>query len=452
MRYDVAIVGGGFSGSLVAAHLARHGGPDLSVCMFEPSELGRGAAYGTRHRDHLLNTRASAMSAFPDEPDHFVRWIGARAKPDDFVSRTLYGDYVAEIAHRAFEHPYFAIVPERVVAAELAGSGGFLVTTASGQWFSAETLVLATGNPAPNDDFLPRGLLDHPGYVADPWRTDYRRVAGDVLLIGSGLTALDVLVALEASGHRGSVHVVSRHGRFPEVHADGLAPCDAVPVLDATDARSLVRSFRRQVRDAAERGVDWRVVVDAIRPEGETLWKRLSAAERRRFDRHLRTKWERHRHRAPQQADAARRRYRQSGRLFVRAGRIIGFAGGSVKVEPAAGAPLRLRPDWIVNCTGPGRSRRLLADPLLAGLLQNGIASPEQLGYGIGVDGDLGVVGADGRSVRGLWVSGPLARGARFEATAVPELRVMAQLVAAKALAALDDIPEASASGTVAHA
>jgi uncharacterized NAD(P)/FAD-binding protein YdhS len=445
IRCDVAIVGGGFSGSVVAAQLARRTGPDFSALMFEPEEAGRGAAYGTRHGEHALNTRAAAMSAFPDDPNHFVRWLGARAAPQDFVSRRIYGDYVAEIAGRAFERPRFAAIKNRVTSIVRSDGFGFGLQTASGANFEARSVVLATGNAPPNVDVLPAQAVEHPGYVADPWRFDYRPVGGTVLLVGSGLTALDVLVALEASGHRGIVHVVSRRGRFPETHAEGVRPYDVVPVLDTSDARGVLRSFRQHVRDAQTRGFDWRAVVDAIRPECEALWKRLPVGEQRRFDRHLRTHWERYRHRAPLHVDAARERYARSGRLRVYAGRLSAFEAGSATIAVAGGERVVLRPDWIVNCTGPGRNRRLFAREPLATMRDEGILTPEALGLGVRVTGDLVAIDAAGKPVDGLWVLGPLAKGSRFEATAVPELRVMAQAVAIGLLQAFSR--EAAAGG-----
>ena len=101
IELDVAVVGGGFSGCALAANLARSAPPGFSFALFEPEALGRGAAYGTIHHEHLLNTRAHAMSLFSGEPDHFVRWLGPRGAPSDFVSRRLYGEYVGEVAARA---------------------------------------------------------------------------------------------------------------------------------------------------------------------------------------------------------------------------------------------------------------------------------------------------------------------------------------------------------------
>lgn len=431
---DVAIVGGGFSGAMVAVNLARLAGLECSVRTFEPGELGRGAAYGTRCPAHLLNTRAAAMSAFADDPAHFVRWLGGRASPEAFVARGLYGDYVAELAARAFERPRFARIRERVVSITRSGSQ-YALRTASGATFAARAVVLATGNAPPDDAALPAAVVGHAGYVADPWRFDYGTAAGDVLVIGSGLTALDVLLALEAAGHRGNLFVVSRRGRFPETHARGVLPPDVTPVLETADARALLRSFRCRIRDARARGVDWRSVVDAVRPECETLWKHLAPKERRRFDRHLRCRWERHRHRAPLQTDAVRLRYLAAGRLAVYAGYVAAAAEGFVTIGTVRGTHV-VRPRWIVNCTGPGR-RRVFGDPLLGQMLADDLATPEPLGLGIRVDAGLGVVGRRGDRVPGLWAVGPLARGSRFEATAVPELRTMAQEVAVRALSDL---------------
>ncbi|MGB8520633.1 MAG: FAD/NAD(P)-binding protein [Candidatus Tumulicola sp.] len=438
IRCDVAIVGGGFSGAMVAAHLARNGGSNVGVRLFEAGEdeIGRGAAYGTPHPQHLLNTRASAMSAYPGAPDHFVRWLGSNASPDAFLSRRCFGDYVAEIARNAFALPTFTTVRDLVVSVVRDGDL-YVVTTACGARFSARAVVLATGNALPNDDFLPAELTGYGRYVGDPWRFDYSRVRGDVLVIGSGLTAIDALVAMDSGGHRGMIHIVSRHARFPETHAERLERYEVVPVLDAGDARSLVRSFRRQIAEAGRRGYDWRAVVDAIRPEAETIWRRLSAVEQCRFDRHLRAAWERHRHRVPLEVDATRRRYLRSGRLVVHAGRVAEFRSSTVFVEARDGSVLRLRPEWILNCTGTGRRRRIFGDPLIAGLVRDGLALPDPLGLGIRVDPDDAVVTAGRSEPKTMWVVGPLARGSRFESTAVPELRTAAESVARRALDAI---------------
>jgi uncharacterized NAD(P)/FAD-binding protein YdhS len=429
IEVDAVVVGGGFSGAAVAAQLARRTPPDFSLALFEPNELGRGAAYGTRHDEHLLNTRAGMMSLFPDDPSHFVRWLGARADPQAFISRRAYGAYVNEIARQAFERPRFTHVADRVRRVERRGRREYVVESGIGTRFLARDVVLATGNPPPNGGFLPLEIQLHPGYIDDPWRCDYRRVGGHVLVIGSGLTALDVLVALETSGHRGVVHILSRRGRFPNVHAE-VAPYDVIPALDTRDARALLRSFRLHVREAAQRGFDWRSVVDALRPEAEAIWRRLSLVERRRFERHLRVHWERHRHRAPQQVDAVRQRYHDAQRLFVYAGTIAEVRRGSVTIALRNGETAEVRPDWIVNCTGVGGAKAMRKDPMLAEMFADGLISAAPGNLGLLTTSSLGAVGRANVPTDGLWIAGPPVRGSRFEATAVPELRVMAELVA----------------------
>jgi uncharacterized NAD(P)/FAD-binding protein YdhS len=435
-RIDVAVIGGGFSGCAIAANIARGGDTSTSLALFEPAELGRGAAYGTSHPEHLLNTRAHQMSLYSGDPDHFVRWLGARAGRMDFVSRRLYGEYVAEVARHALELSRFMHVPDRVASVRRAGDQ-FTVETSCGIQFDARTVAIATGNALPNDEFLPLEARLHPGYVADPWRFDYRVVGGHVLVVGSGLSALDVLVALRGCGHRGTVHVLSRHGRFPEVHAD-VAPYDVVPALDASSALAVLRSFRRHVEDAARRGFDWRAVVDAVRPEGEAIWRRLPENERLRFERHLRSLWERRRHRAPQEVDAARHEYERSGRLFTHAGRITQMERGTATIELCSGAALQLRPDWIVNCVGLGRISGLARNPLLRGLFTDGSISADSRRVGLRVHSSLAAMDAAGNPVAGLFIVGSAVRGSRFEATAVPELRVVAEQAAAEILATLN--------------
>lgn len=254
-----------------------------------------------------------------------------------------------------------------------------------------------------------------------------------MLVLVSGLTALDVLVALKGCGHRGTVHVLSRRGRYPEVH-ETVAPYDVIPALDTRGARALLRSFRSHVDEAARRGFDWRAVVDSLLREVEAIWRRLEYVERRRFERHLRTHWERRRHRAPKQVDAVREEYQRAGRLRNYAGRLSSMTRGTATIALRDAANVELRPDWIVNASGVGRVSAMKRDPLLTSMLTKGIISSDTGGIGLRVRHDLSVIDAIGNAVPGLWIVGPAVRGSRFEATAVPELRVMAELAAAAIL------------------
>src|SRR5687768_5859393 len=93
---DVAIVGGGFSGTMAAARLARAG--QSAVLIESAGRAGRGVAYSTREAVHLLNVPAAKMSAWAEAPDDFVdQGHDAGA----FVQRREFGAYLTSILERA---------------------------------------------------------------------------------------------------------------------------------------------------------------------------------------------------------------------------------------------------------------------------------------------------------------------------------------------------------------
>src|SRR3954469_20149363 len=92
-RRTVAVVGGGCAGVLAARERLR--GTADRVVLIEAGEPGGGLAYGSARPWHLLNSRAGAMSADPDDPGHFVRWAGCG--PEDFRPRQEYGSYLRSV-------------------------------------------------------------------------------------------------------------------------------------------------------------------------------------------------------------------------------------------------------------------------------------------------------------------------------------------------------------------
>lgn len=418
----VAVVGGGCSGVLATLALLRRS--DVTVVLVEPGEAGGGVAYGAAREWHLLNSRAGAMSADPDDPGHFARWAGVA--PEEFVPRQRFGSYLRDVlAAAVVAHPgRFRQVRAR--AADLRPGPSVLLD--DGGELHVDHVVLAVGNPiggAPAG--LPDAILEHGSYVPDPWQpgaVESLPAGRPVLLIGTGLTAVDVALTLTADAGR-SVVAVSRRGLLPLTHTAVAAPVFK-PALD--DCASL-REVIRVVREAAGEAGDWRAVVDGLRPDLDRLWGALTPAERDAFLRHLARPWECHRHRmAPQVADRVAA-LRRDGRLRIRDGGIrsaaVGRDGGLV-VELVSG---ELAVGGIVNCAGPGRLPGA-ADPLTAGLLARGTVRVGPHGLGLDIDPTGRLIGADGRTHRGLWVLGPLRRGARWETTAVPEIRDQARRLA----------------------
>jgi uncharacterized NAD(P)/FAD-binding protein YdhS len=419
VRRTVAVVGGGCSGVLVTREILGRTGDD--VVMIEPGEPGGGVAYGAARPWHLLNSRAGAMSADPDDPAHFVRWSGAA--PDEFVPRAAYGRYLRSVLDAVAGSGRFDRRVARVTGVR-PGPAGCTVTLDSGGELRADHVVLATGNPSGTEpSAVPAALREHPAYVADPWRPGaLDAVPADVpaLLVGTGLTAVDVALTLTASGRTAPVVAVSRRGLLPLSHAATAAP----PRLPDLDDCARLRDVIRTVRAAAGESGDWRAVVDGMRPHLDRLWGALTPAEQEAFLRHLARPWECHRHRMPPAVADRIAALRRTGELEVRAGGIrdVRAGGGGLTVTLSDGA---VTVGAVINCAGPGRLPAS-ADPLTAVLLGAGLARVGPHGLGLDVDPAGRLVAADGVPHGRLWLVGPLRRGTLWETTAMPEIRAQA--------------------------
>jgi len=448
----IAIIGGGYSGSMVAVHLVRMGVRDRVVLIDRGARPARGVAYGTPTDIHLLNVPAARMSALADEPGHFLQWASARSgrdvAPDAFLPRRLYGEYLGDLLAEAERRGPLRVVRGQATDAEPVGGGSWRIHVAQGEPIEAGRVVLALGNFAPGDPPVREGagFYRHERYERDPWSPGAIRSVGrdeDVLLIGTGLTMLDVALSLVEQGHRGLIHAVSRRGLLPRAHLERPLEVGPGPGAQAwlgvePTSRSLLRAVRRAVDETAERG-DWRGVIDSIRPVTAALWQRLSEREQRRFVRHLRPWWDVHRHRASGAIMVQIGSMIDEGRLRLSAGRLAGWRAHDGGVEAlvrakGSGEVRTLRVGRVLNCTGPECDVERVGDPLVVRLRERGLIRRDPLGLGVATTGDGAIIDAEGRADGGLHAIGPWRRPWLWETTAVPELSVQARDMARQLL------------------
>lgn len=414
----VAIVGAGLSGSLLAALLAARGRD--CVLIERSGVFGLGLAYSTTNDSHRLNVRSGRMSAIAEEPDHFIDWLGRTghwdADPNAFAPRRVYGLYVQDLLDQAERNGSASIdrINDEVTAITDEG-----VRLADGRSVHADQIVLATGNP------VPRSAGARPGVVNDPWASDALDAIesnDDVVILGSGLTMIDVVLELEDRGWTGRATAISRRGLLPRPH-------DAVQAHPA-DRQSPEAPLSRRVRAFRARAAEigWGVAMDELRAGNADLWAALSPSERSRFLRHLRPWWDVHRHRVA--TDVARRieALIAAGRLQVRAGRLdrIDPAPGGVLVawRPRGEAVTQtIQARALIDCTGPGVDPARADDALTRQLLATGQARPDPLHLGLDVDGDGRLLSSDGTPSDRITVLGPPSRAAFWEIIAVPDVR-----------------------------
>jgi uncharacterized NAD(P)/FAD-binding protein YdhS len=443
----IAIVGAGFCGTMAAVHLARAGPRGLArVLLIERN--GRrvgGVAYGTSSSSHTLNVPAGRMSAFDDDPDHFLRHLRRREPAltgGSFVPRAAYGAYLDATLREARER---SSVPVLHVAGEAvdvrASDRGMTVALGDGRLVEAERVLLAVGNYPPADLRAVGPIAASIRYVRDPWAPDALELdrREPVLLLGTGLTACDLALALRDADHVGAIHAVSRRGLLPQPHRASPQPpphLDPPPTLAdwPPTALGLLRALRREVREGEGRGADWRDVLTSIRHDTQELWQRLDLDERRRFLAHLRPYWETHRHRSSPETALAIDTMIADGAMEITAGTVDACredAGGiDVAVRRRGGGLVTLRVGKVINCTGSDTDLERVGDPLVAALRRAGTIRPDPLGLGVDTDADGRVIAASGRPSGRLFLAGPLRKGRLWEHTAVPELRVEARRLA----------------------
>ncbi|HEY1434442.1 MAG TPA: FAD/NAD(P)-binding protein, partial [Thermoanaerobaculia bacterium] len=256
----IVVIGGGFSGTAVAAHLLRRGAPARVVLANRFGPIGRGVAYGTRLEAHVLNVPAGGMSALPEDRDHFVRWARTRddaIRGDTYVSRRVYGEYLESLLREAEHHAPRAGRLERLVGVardiEIRPNGDAAEVVFAGARILADHVVLALGNYSPSNPAAVGGeFYDGDRYVRDPWvrgSLDVVRPGEAVLMLGTGLTMMDIALDLASRGVRLPLFAVSRLGLLPRAHRAGLAPGGPEALPPGLDAppRSIAR-YARLVR------------------------------------------------------------------------------------------------------------------------------------------------------------------------------------------------------------
>lgn len=452
----VAIVGVGFSGAMVAVQLvckaARSGLPMDLVMLDRQTSIAEGAAYRTPDARHLLNVPASGMSAWPDRADDFLEWARQRdpsVAPYSFMPRRTYGEYLRTTFLDAIAKagPRVSVEIRRVEAEaiEQRGKRGWRIHCVESQPIEADAVVLATGHRPLADPLSRSWAGSRARYIEDPWSSlMLTAIEKDesVCLLGTGLTAIDVLQSLGGSTRSVPVMALSRRGLLPAAHTLALLPRIEPkdwlePLLRAESEitiRALTRNIGRAIREANLAGQNGQQVIDGLRPHISHIWKALPPRERSRFLRHARTFWEVARHRMAPAVAQEVKAATDAGLFCVAAARILSARGdmdGATLTVRRRGRTVHEshRFDWIINCTGPGTGRESGFPPSIAGLIDAKCleVDPERLGVRSTPNGQAVV---DGRVIEDLLLVGSLRKADNWESTAVPELRLQAALAA----------------------
>lgn len=445
----VAIIGGGFSGTTIAYHLANQTEPgDVEIVVIEPRQrLGGGLAYSTDDPAHRINVPAAKMTMISAEPEHFARWLSKDAenakdslartvKGDDFPQRSVFGRYVYGHIQPFLQSGRVSHITSTALGLAPAG-GRHGIVLADGRILSADIVVIATTHPLPSVPSALQPLIGTPRFIADPYAPDALRAiepGHSVLVVGTGLTAADIIASLDRRGHRGPITALSRHGYRSRGHAE--KPADPLGTFGSdSTAHSLLQTARVALAQAKREGASWHPVLDALRDQAPAIWNALPILERRRLVRHLRALWDVHRFRIAPQVEEVLDRRLQEKTLAIRAASLqsASHTGGqfSVFTRPrhSTGIETDLY-DAVIITTGPAHTAIGRNNPLVQSLFEQGLLSIDPIGLGLNTAPTGHAIGANGNPDETIYIGGPLARGTFGELMGVPEVTRYAEFIA----------------------
>jgi uncharacterized NAD(P)/FAD-binding protein YdhS len=266
-----------------------------------------------------------------------------------------------------------------------------------------------------------------------------------MVLIGSGLTMVDVLLSARRDGFQGNAVVVSRRGQLPRTHAPkGVVP-QQVAIPHSKRVSLLAASIRIACEMAESGGTPWQAIINGLRPSIQNIWQGLPREEQARFLRHLRPFWDAHRHRLPMEVHGRLRAEFDEGRAVLLRGAVkeVAREGArfAVSLQKRGAQHLEtITTDLAYDCSG---FRPDLDQPLITSVLAQGLACSDAHRLGLVVERNGQVIGARGEVTNGLFAIGPLCQGTLWEINAVPEIVTQADQ-AAQSLACLYEVMPAA--------
>jgi uncharacterized NAD(P)/FAD-binding protein YdhS len=453
MAQNIAIIGGGFSGVMVAINLLQKSTYPLNIYLVEHrNKLGEGIAYGTRSNHHLLNVPAGKMSAFVDQHDNFLQWLNINypnqlITSDTFVTRRFYSEYLRSILQDAQQNARAGVLLYPVLDKAIAidkTPRNLIITLKSGEQLSVDQSVLALGNFPPQNPSISNPLFYQSSrYVPWAWSEPQLPLISThepLLLIGSGLTAIDIIATLKEQNHQGKIYVISRRGLFPQPHAKVEPfPPFLTPESAPKTTRELVHKIREAIDNAAQKGYNWRAVIDSLRVETQSIWNHLPLPEQARFLRHVQPYWEVLRHRIAPHIYQQIQELLNNQQVIFYAGRILEYSEKPDHVDVIIRQRrhqelLNLRVSLVINCTNSVGDYQKLNNPLLVNLFKSGLIRSDSLNLGLDVTKTGALIDQKGEISQYLYTLGTACKGCRWETTAVREIREQAENLATELL------------------
>ena len=453
---SIGIIGGGFSGTMVAVNLIKKATEPLELIIINEKEtFNKGIAYNPYSKRQLLNVMASKMSAFADEPDHFLNWTLQRQEfknydkelfGNSFLPRYLYGLYLEDIWKNAEIEALEKGIKIRVIETSVLDFDVFPenveLLLGNEEKIMVDYCVIATGNAVPkNPEIINKKFYESKNYFQNPWKSETVENLDStkpVLIIGNGLTMVDTVLGLLEKGFHNDIYSLSPNGFniLPHRH-HGVKYNRLVEELHE-DIRlaDLVRLFNKHIKIIRHLGISAEPLIDSMRPFTQKIWRSLTIEEKQLFMAKLRHLWGVARHRIPLHIHDKLQQMRIDGKLHILSGKMkdITESKEGVKVtfhDKKSHLEKEIIVGRIINCTGPDTNIMNFEKSFLKNCLLKGIITQDELKLGINADVEsFQVINAQHKNEPRVLTLGGNLKGMLWESTAVNEIRKQAENLA----------------------
>jgi uncharacterized NAD(P)/FAD-binding protein YdhS len=417
-KIEIAIIGGGASGVIAAIRLLETLGERAHITIFESKKsLAEGRAYSTQEPTHLLNVPVEKMDYSIHHPLDFKSWLEKnhysvfQTKYYPFVPRNLYAQYLRERLKEVEKKVGLSIrwLKKRVNKIKETAQGWKLSDLEGSTWEFSFCLC-ASGY---QEDFGREALKLSKKFesnLLNAYDSDRIREISpneNVLLIGAGLSAVDVWRQLKDQGHKAHITFFSRHGLFPLSHGEAGAAIK----LEDLKGKSVSDIYLYLKKVKAQLKLTWATVADSLRPQISTLWTSFSESQKMQFLNRYKPYWEIIRHRLPAPVHAELSDDLNSKNISILKGRIIETRTRGDEIEliyKYQSQTFSLKTHHLVIATGAKIEQSELSFELINGKINS---CPYRFGY-------------QHKGTKNIWFIGPAAKTMKWEITAIPDIRV----------------------------
>ncbi len=451
----ITIVGGGFCGCNILIQLIKQSGIPIHIVLVNKEyPVSKGLAFSSYNSEHVLNVPAAKMSAVADDPDNFLDWI--RSKPEyskysgedlngNFLPRNIYGHYLEDLFNTSIrnlpDNITLEIINDEVVDIIPFDSRSKVILK-NNKSIEADRIVLALGNFNPDNLKINNKIFyDSKKYFQNPWQENAVEGISDkdnVLILGTGLTMVDIVLSLMNKPFTGKIYAISTKGFFPLSHKKREPYTDILKEIHPPyEILNLYNTFRKHIKTVLAKGITGEAVVDAIRPRTQEIWMSLSLNDKIRFMGHIRHLWGVARHRLPKEIFDMMQKKIQEGSLEIIGGRLqdLNEKNDSIYVtfkERKSQKNREVIVNRVINCTGPATDLEKIDQPLIRNLLSRGMITNDEMKLGLNALPDGTVIQKDNSLSPMLFAMGSMLKGILWETTAVPELRVQSKNLASE--------------------